>query len=136
MKAEECCAGASCRADATGLMRCLPRGAGCAAAGYPCVVAAQCCGGFCLPDAAGGYTCRDTCAPTGAACSTSEDCCGGSCLGAAGATVCATAGVVPADPLCISAGDTCSANPGACCAGTVCAQIAGGAHACAPAELP
>ena len=52
MKADECCAGASCRADAAGPMRCLPGGAGCAAAGYPCVVAAQCCGGFCLPDAA------------------------------------------------------------------------------------
>ena len=69
MKADECCAGARCAADAAGRKRCLPAASGCSAAGYPCSVAEQCCGGRCLPDGAGGFACRDACAPAGAACS-------------------------------------------------------------------
>jgi hypothetical protein len=130
MKADECCAGATCRAAAGERMRCQPGGSGCA--GYPCVVAAQCCGGWCLPDGSGGFSCRDACAPAGAGCAASADCCNGSCVGAPGATVCAGGGAAPPEPVCVNAGDACVADPGACSAGTVCAQVDDGAHACAP----
>jgi hypothetical protein len=110
-------------------MRCLPGGGGCAAAGFPCAVAAQCCGGRCLPDGSGGYACRDACAPVGADCSAPEDCCGASCLGPPGAAACVAP--APGDPMCVAAGDSCDTVSGSCCAGTVCAQVTTGARACA-----
>jgi hypothetical protein len=129
MKAEECCKGASCRADTIGRLRCLPAGGGCAAVGYPCAVAEQCCSGRCLPDGAGGYACRDACAPLGAGCVAPEDCCGGSCVGPPGAAAC-VAVTKPPGPVCAVAGESCDAMSGSCCAGTVCAQVEGGAQAC------
>jgi hypothetical protein len=130
MKADECCAGATCGADGTGRLRCLPAGEGCAAAGYPCAVAAQCCGGWCLPDGSGGYACRDACAPVGAACMAPGDCCTGSCVGPPGAAACA-AFVPSGDPVCAGAGVSCDATPGSCCAGTACAPVQSGGRACA-----
>ena len=132
MKTDECCAGESCRADTTGRMRCLPGAGGCSAAGYPCAVAQQCCGGFCLPDGSGAYACRDTCAPDGAGCGAPEDCCSGACVGSPGATVCIAISLPPAEPVCVSAGDACDTAPGSCCVGTLCAEVQGGTHACAP----
>jgi hypothetical protein len=132
MKADECCAGESCRADATGGLRCLPAGEHCSAAGYPCAVAAQCCGGWCLPDGSGAYACGDACAPVGAGCMAPEDCCSGSCVGPPGAAVCIATG--PAgEPMCAAPGDACEATPGSCCAGTVCAQVQSTTRACAVA---
>ena len=37
-------------------------------------------------------------------------------------------------PICTPPGDPCDPLAAACCAGTVCAEVAGGAHACAPAR--
>jgi len=136
MKTEECCGGERCRADTTGHLRCLPAGEGCSATGYPCAVAAQCCGGWCLPDGSGAFACRDACAPVGALCEAPEDCCSGSCVGPPGAAVCVLAGPPPAHPICAAAGDACATTSGACCAGTVCAQVEAGARACAVPPPP
>ena len=115
-------------------MRCLPATAGCAAAGFPCSVDEQCCGGLCLPDGAGGYACSDTCAPAGARCNAPQDCCTGSCAGSSGAAVCVPApGTIP-DPICGGAGQACEGAGDSCCAGTACSEVSGGSRACAAPE--
>jgi hypothetical protein len=114
-----------------GRSRCLPEGDACAAAGYPCAVAEQCCSGRCLPDGAGGYACRDACAPAGAGCVSPDDCCGGACVGPAGAAACDVVTRAPGEPLCTANGDACATTTGTCCAGSVCARVEGGAQACA-----
>ena len=116
-KNDECCGGERCGADADGRMRCLPAGDGCAANGFPCRVAAQCCGGFCLPDATAGFFCAGACAPTGAACRAARDCCAGSCVGPPGATVCVHGAADPEGPICTAGGDGCATGESGCCAG-------------------
>jgi hypothetical protein len=130
-KPDECCAGTTCAADTTGTSRCLPAGTGCAADGLPCSIAAQCCGGACLPDGNGGASCRSRCAPLGAACVAGEDCCDGLCAGGPGAGACASLATEPPGERCTAAGAACDPLTTFCCAGTTCAVVRGGGAACA-----
>jgi hypothetical protein len=138
MMSKECCGGGAdaCRKDQTGTMRCLGPAAGgssCTLAGYPCVLAEQCCGSHCLPDGTGALSCRSSCAPLGAACTANEDCCDGTCLGPPGRTACVGVNAPIDAARCTPAGDACDPLAAFCCGGSLCAIVSGGGHACAPA---
>jgi hypothetical protein len=137
-KSTDCCLGGtdSCRADSNGTLRCLGPSAGatCLPEGLPCSVAAQCCGGRCLPETTGTLTltltCASTCAPFGAPCVALEDCCAGVCLGPAGARVCTQLTGPTVGPTCTTTGDACGDDAASCCAGTGCASLTSGGTAC------
>lgn len=59
----------------------------CVEDGSPCLVAADCCSGYCGPE--GTCSAATTCKPVGESCSTASECCSGVCLAAgSGKTVC------------------------------------------------
>jgi hypothetical protein len=128
-KAGDCCEAEACGPDADGHARCLPAATGCLASGFPCLVGAQCCGGQCLPDAVGGFSCAAACAPTGAACRASIDCCAGRCLGPPGASVCVPLDPAAPGPVCAGPGTACGES--LCCADALCAVVPAGGTVCA-----
>ncbi len=95
----------ACELGSNGVTRCTPRGP-CKITGAECAQAAECCGGFCLPDDSGYRACSETCADLGARCVNDRDCCEDA--------ICETgACVLPLGP-CLELGEVCSANEDCC----------------------
>jgi hypothetical protein len=87
---------------------CLPDGA-------ECDLGDTCCGGICVPDAAGVLRCGATCVPDGSACTATSDCCGCACIpDGTGGSVCSSDPLVCSPCTGAALGDNCTADADCC----------------------
>jgi hypothetical protein len=109
---DQCCGGAPCVPDASGVLHCTavstctPQGGACSGAGD-----LSCCApSSCLSDGAGGFRCgvpSGSCAPVDATCAGDADCC---------SNLCRDTGTGPKCVACVPNGSSCAAG-GQCCSG-------------------